>query len=139
MKLNIKNRADAMKAIDAFGDNQDRIDELLETNRKLKALFEEWALANPDEAFSGDTLEDATERYTYALVKAAPALKVQSHLTREEVVAKMRDDETMAEYVIADFDAAAIKADFARKPRQVEDFGLYFTDPKPHLHVTAKA
>lgn len=140
MKLTIGNREEAVRAIDQFGGNQQKIKALQDENKKLKALYEAWANANPDLAFEGETMEGRTERFAYAMAAGAPALKVQNHLTAEEVVARMKASDDMREYVVETYDADAIKADFGRsanRRRAVEDIGLYFTVPKPHLVVEA--
>lgn len=140
MKLTITNKTDAEKTIDRFGDNLQTIKRLQDENKALKALYERWAFEHPDEAFDGPTMEGRTARFAYALAEGVSALKVQTHLDREDVVQKLEDDEEMCEYVVKTFDAEAIKADFGtskEKRRSVEDFGLYFTTPKPHLAVEA--
>lgn len=138
MKTSINNRAEGLAVIEEFGANQRRIEELRKQNEKLRKLFEEWALAHQDDAFKGDLMEGETEHFRFLMARGAPALRVQSHLTREEVVEKLEADEEMRLYVTKTFDAAALKDDFARRPRQIEPFGLHFTQPQPHLSVEAK-
>jgi len=107
-------------------------------NKKLKMLAEEWAKEHPDQAFSKKGTADSTGRYAYRLAKADPALRVQSHLTVEDVVAKLGASEETTQYVKTTFDADEIKADFSgseAKRKKVEDFGLYFTKPESHLKV----
>ena len=141
-KLTINNREDGQDLIDAIGDNEATIKRLQAENKKMRALFEEWALANPDEAFENTSLmEDETEKYVYRMVKSDPALRVQTHLTVEDVVAKLGADPATERYVKKTYSPEEIKADFGaneKKRRQVEQFGLYFTRPEPHLKVEEK-
>ena len=140
-KLTISNRADGHAVIDTIGDNETEIKRLQAENKKLKALFEEWAAANPDEAFKGRYMEDETKKYAYSMVKNDPALRVQSHLTVEDVVKKLGAEPAFAKYVKKTYDADEIKLDFSgseTKRREVENFGLYFTKPEPHLKVAAR-
>ena len=132
MKLNIRNKDEAERVIDQFGGNQQKIKALQDENKKLKALYEAWANENPELAFEGETMEGQTGKFVYAMALGNPALKVQSHLTEEEVVGRLKANEETAEYVR--------EADYGRTRngrRAVEDFGLYFTTPKPHLVVEA--
>ena len=140
MKLNIRNKDEAERVIDQFGGNQQKIKALQDENKKLKALYEAWANENPELAFEGETMEGQTGKFVYAMALGNPALKVQSHLTEEEVVGRLKANEETAEYVRETFDSDALKADYGRTRdgrRAVEDFGLYFTTPKPHLVVEA--
>ena len=68
----------------------------------------------------------------------APSLRIQSHLDREDVVARLRTDPEMAEFVVTTYDAKAIKAAFGgskSKRAGVETFGLRFTENAKHLKV----
>ena len=141
MKTKINNRKDGHAVINAIGDNEAAIKRLQAENKKLKAIFEEWANENPDEAFKGPYMEDVTDKYAYSMVKNDPALRVQSHLTVEDVVKKLGADPSFEKYVRKTYDADEIKYDFSgseTKRREVENFGLYFTKPEPHLKVEAK-
>ena len=127
-------REEALAAIDILGDNLAQIEALQRRNRTLKDLFEAWAKANPEEA------NGQTERFSFWMETAAPALRVRDHLTRGDVVEKLDANEDMREYLVLDFDADAIKADFGgsrAKRKSVEAFGLRFTTPNPHLVVEA--
>ena len=89
MKLNIRNKDEAERVIDQFGGNQQKIKALQDENKKLKALYEAWANENPELAFEGETMEGQTGKFVYAMALGNPALKVQSHLTEEEVVGRL--------------------------------------------------
>jgi len=137
--LTINNRKDGHQVINAIGDNEATIKRLQSENKKFRELFEAWALANPDEAFSGKFMEDKTDRYEYRMERAEPALRVQSHLTIDEVVARLGADPSTEQYVKKTYDPDEIKLDFGvseKKRKEVEDFGLYFTKPEPHLKIT---
>lgn len=140
MKTAITNRTEADKIIDQFGANLKKIKDLQDTNKKLKSTYEAWANAHPDLAFDGERMEGRTDTFAYAMAVGDPVLKIQSHLADEDVIARMKADEKMSEYVIETYDREGIKGDFggsASKRRSVEDFGLFFTTPKPHLVVEA--
>ena len=140
MKLNIRNKDEAERVIDQFGGNQQKIKALQDENKKLKALYEAWANENPELAFEGKTMEGQTGKFAYAMAVGNPALNVQSHLTAADVVARLKENDETADYVLETFDSAAIKADYGRTRdgrHAVVAFGLYFTTPKPHLVVEA--
>jgi len=141
-QLKINNRKEGHKAINAIGDNEVEIKRLQAENKKLRQLVEEWALANPDVAFTGGSrfLEDKTDKYAYGMEKADPALRVQSHLTVDDVVIKLGASAETEQYVKKTYDSDEIKADFGgseAKRKRVEEYGLYFTKPEPHLKVGA--
>ena len=143
MKTRISNRKDGHAVINTIGDNEAEIKRLQSENKKLKALFEEWAKEHPDEAFKGGGpfMEDETDKYAYRMEKCEPALRVQSHLTVDDVVRKLGAEPEMEQYVLKTYDSDGIKSDFSgseTKRREVENFGLYFTKPEPHLKVEAK-
>lgn len=142
MKLTtINGRKDGHQVINTIGDNEAAIKRLQSENKKLRALFEEWALANPDEAFRGRLMKDSTDRYSYHMETTEPALRVQSHLTVDDVVQKLGADPSTEQYVKKTYDAEEIKSDFGgseKKRRAVEDFGLFFTHPEPHLKIGMK-
>lgn len=141
MKTRISNRKDGHAVINTIGDNEAEIKRLQAENKKLKALFEEWAKEHPDEAFKGEYMEDSTDKYAYRMEKSDPALRVQSHLTVADVVAKLGANPSFEKYVKKTYDSDGIKGDFSgseTKRREVENFGLYFTKPEPHLKVEAK-
>ena len=141
MKTRISNRKDGHAVINTIGDNEAEIKRLQSENKKLKALFEEWAKEHPDEAFRGEYMEDETDKYAYRMEKCEPALRVQSHLTVDDVVRKLGAEPEMEQYVLKTYDSDGIKCDFSgseTKRREVENFGLYFTKPEPHLKVEAK-
>lgn len=132
MKTEITSLEDVQEVIDRLGDNEAKIEALKLQNKTLKGFVEVWAKAHPKEA------EGQTDKFAFWLETAAPSLKILSHLTREEVVAKLDADEDMREYVVLTFDADAIKADFGgskAKRKSVEAFGLRFTESQPHLKV----
>lgn len=138
--MNITNLEKAKAAIDRYGRNLSKIKKLEDDNKGIKADFEKWANENPDKAFPGDKMEGQTESFYYAMALEDPSLKVQSHKTAADVVALMRADEAMAKYVVTTYDKKAVKKDFsgsAAKRESVKDFGLYFTNPQPHLVVKA--
>ena len=142
-KLTIKNRKDGHVVINAIGDNEATIKRLQSENKKMKQLVEEWAAAHPDEAFIGDGafLEDETDRYAYRMEKADPALRVQSHLSVDDVVRKLGAEPEMEQYVIKTYDSDEIKAEFGgseKKRKEIEEFGLFFTKPEAHLKVEPK-
>lgn len=74
MKTRISNRKDGHAVINTIGDNEAEIKRLQAENKKLKALFEEWAKEHPDEAFKGEYMEDSTDKYAYRMEKSDPAL-----------------------------------------------------------------
>jgi len=142
--LKISSRNEGHRVIDAIGDNEAEIRRLQSENKKLRALVEEWALENPDEAFAGDgrLMADETKRYAYRMEKASPALRVQSHLTVDDVIQMLGATQDTERYVMKTYDAEEIKADFGTseaKRKKIEVFGLYFTRPEPHLKVGEKA
>jgi len=141
-QLKIRNRGEGHRAINAIGDNEAKIKRLKAENKKLLQLVEEWATENPDEAFTSKNgrMEDETDRYAYHMAKDNAALRMQSHLTVEDVVARLGATPETEQYVVTTYDSDEIKADFgssAAKRKKVEDFGLYFTEPRHHLKVDA--
>ena len=125
-------REEALAAIDILGDNLAQIEALQRRNRTLKDLFEAWAKVNPEEA------NGQTGRFSFSMEADAPSLRIQSHLDREDVVARLRTDPEMAEFVVTTYDAKAIKAAFGgskSKRAGVETFGLRFTENAKHLKV----
>lgn len=141
MKTQINSRTDGLKVVDLIGDNEAKIEQLENETKKLKKLFEEWALAHQDDAFKGDLMEGETEKYSFAMLKGDPALRIQPQLSMSDVVARLGADAEAAKYVTNVYDAKAIKADFGRtaaKRKAVENYGLYFTRPQPHLSVVGR-
>ena len=142
-KIRITNRKDCHAVINAIGDNEALIKRAQSENKKLKALFEEWAKEHPEEAFKGGGpfMEDETDKYAYRMEKGEPALRVQSHLTVDDVVRKLGAEPEMEQYVLKTYDSDEIKAEFGgneKKRKAIEEFGLFFTKPEPHLKVEAK-
>ena len=137
----IRNAAEARAKIDQLGDNLKKIKDLQEENALLKGKIETWVEEHGDEMFAQGASVGETERHEYWWDVGAPSLRVQSHRELEDVVELMKGNEVFSEYLLETYDAEAIKDDFGgskNKRKQVEEVGLYFTTPHPHIKVEGK-
>ena len=136
MMTTINSPEEFNSGIEQLGIKEAMIKDYRRAAKRLRVLLEEYIAKHASEVNeTGETL-----LYHYSMKKAEPALRMQPQLKESEIVERMERDTTFKHYVKKVWDAERIKTDYANSDnsRDVENVGLFFTVPKPHLYVEAK-
>ena len=131
MNVNIQNSDEFVEAIDAYGEVTAKIKELQKEAKLAKSRLEYYAEDN-------GIIRKNAKKYRLTMKKAPPALRIQSGVKEEDVVALLKESEVGRDYVVSTFDFAALKRDFGSTKagkKQLELFGLMLTETNRHAEV----
>jgi len=131
MKTKIETQAEFTATIEQYGRALDEIERYKAETKVLKEMIEVYAKAK-------NIKKQPTENYVLKMKADEPSLKRSVGVSEANVVALLRKDATMKDFITESYNGAAVKSHILTledPDEKLASLGLYLTHTVPHAEV----